>query len=93
MTIDESKQQQQGAEQPKSRYGSSAYGPGSDHSGDTSMSDYDGEGGRPSSRGSKHGLENGNPYGSGYGGGYHASGQHSDFGSSLQGDDDDDDVW
>ena len=87
------KQQQQGTEQQKSRYGSSAYGPGSDHGGDTSMSDYDGDGARPSSRGSKHGLENGNLYGSGYGGGYHPSGQHSDFGSSLQGDDDDDDMW
>lgn len=57
------------------------------------MYDYDGDGRRPSSRGSKHGLENGGLHSSGYGGGYHSSSQHSDFGSSLQGDEDDDDMW
>lgn len=57
------------------------------------MYDYDGDGRRPSSRGSKQGLENGGLYGSSYGGGYHPPSQHSDFGSSLQGDDDDDDMW
>ncbi|KAF7507937.1 hypothetical protein GJ744_009971 [Endocarpon pusillum] len=86
-------QQQQPTDQHKSPYGGSAYGPGEDHDGDTSMYDYDGDGRRPSSRGSKHGLENGGLHGSGYGGGYNSSSQHSDFGSSLQGDDDDDEMW